>query len=858
MESSFYPFKFKLPHIHELNNHGESILKELNLYALSLSDNKIKKQIVESLVAFHAQSATIKDFRKIYIYALNLQLKDKNINDLIRPEWLLLSQKCKSPLENFNVKDIKIDKNQNEASIKLCCYYHLFVFIHGSQSSVAKEVREEIENFLITPNLLLGYRLIDSLHQKFIFSFLQYGGIESLPFSLKRMNIFDFLLQLGITVSNSELEKKPNNNNSSIATKTTINDSSPDSQEADLKIILFKDVLSVRSYNVCVDNKLNTLNDLNNHFSKFYTFTNLPNCGRKSNKELIEFCNQKNSENHLDQITKLGEESAHYSDKRIEELLANLTLKDWETFLLNLLTSSKTLSKRNENILLSITKNKIKHSILKNLIKAQYSPLQIKNIGEKSGIELSEFIRKKIDWLYKIIQLNEAGELQSIKDFRYFKFFIKFQLNISLSNFSVSEKDFELRKVKLFALVSQLCFSQSFFSSENEYYIFVYGTGFDKRYSKKNLEQLGVDLGMTRERVRQIKKKLLKSTFQRLSLFKDILSYADKLFALDQPLVILNDLLLTAINANGDTTLTRRFIGRFINSIYDGKSVLGIDFLYSGSLNNRGYTSAIISEDRMLHNFYIIDEVIKDQVKFKELFIDLGKKMNEKIKENIKLEKRDYLKPFIKEIDSDNLEIVSIILQEEFSRKIHRGKNMHYIPLEITEEFIIINRNTKWKHYEYVYKVLEDLGEPSHKDIIRKRLKEMFPEINIKSVQGAVLNNSDIFISFGRSSTYGLKKWEAEGNVKGGTIREIIQDYLENWQTPRHINDITQYVQRFRESTNSNSIFYNLKIMNPDKNPFLFFRGGLIGLKTKKYYDKDKLISSTSPSSLEELIDDFF
>lgn len=858
MEASFYPFKFKLPHINDLKNDRESILNELKLYALSLPNNELKKQILESLMAFHGEKFTINDIRRIYNYALSIRLKNETINTLIREEWLELSQKCKSPLENFTLVNSgkNISYKQKKALLHLCCYYHLFIFLHGIESPLIGKIKQEIDRLFVNPNLLLSYKAIDDLHQKLVFVFLQRGGIESLPFSLMNINIIEFLNHLGIEVIDFEINEKQETKDIQIVDKESPNIET-NIKEKNVRLASLKDILTVRSYNVCMNNKLFTVNDIVNYFSKRKTFINLRNCGRKSNEELITLCNQLNSNSLLNIKQAKVEEESPYSDNKIKKILNNLNPKDWETFLLNLSTSSKSLSKRSENILLKILKKKDKFYVLRELLRVQHQPLLLKNVGKKSGAELAKFVEIKMKWFNKIVNLNEVGEFQELRDFRYFVFLIKSQLNVSINELSITEEDFKSKSVKLFVFLSEMCFSRSFHQNENEYHVFIHGTGFDRRYPKKMLDDLGKDLGITRERVRQIRNKIVEPSFKRLFLIKEFFNYTNLSFEFNDPITILNDSLIRRINENGETSLTRSFIGRVIHHLFDDKIVLGIDFKFSGTLKNYGYASTIIQESRMLRNFYIIDKKIGGQINFKKLLIDVGTRMKDKIEKDIILEKVDYLKHFVKEIDTEKINVVSTVLEKEFNTITHRGK-YSYVPLEINENSIIIKRNTKWKAHEYVYHVLEDLGEPSHKDVIENRLREMFPEAKIKSVQGSILRYSDIFISFGRTSTYGLKKWEIEGNIKGGTIREIIEEYLKNWEVPKHINDITQHVKRFRESTNSNSIFYNLKIMNPEKNPFLFFKGGLIGLKAKNYYDQNRLIPSKSPSSLEELIDDFF
>ena len=85
-------------------------------------------------------------------------------------------------------------------------------------------------------------------------------------------------------------------------------------------------------------------------------------------------------------------------------------------------------------------------------------------------------------------------------------------------------------------------------------------------------------------------------------------------------------------------------------------------------------------------------------------------------------------------------------------------------------------------------------------------------------------------IHFGRSSTYGFIVWENEYNIKGGTIRDIAEEFLLKHNTPKHIDEITEYVNRYRD-TNAKNIYSNLKMETTNR---FVFSGALIGLKKKK------------------------
>lgn len=104
-----------------------------------------------------------------------------------------------------------------------------------------------------------------------------------------------------------------------------------------------------------------------------------------------------------------------------------------------------------------------------------------------------------------------------------------------------------------------------------------------------------------------------------------------------------------------------------------------------------------------------------------------------------------------------------------------------------------------------------------------------------EALRGSCQRDTNL-IYFGRSSTYGLKIWENERTIKGGTIREITEEFLLDQSEPKHIDEITDYVNKYRE-TNAKSIHANLKMEAHCR--FVFFKGQLVGLKSKAYLDNN-------------------
>ena len=81
-----------------------------------------------------------------------------------------------------------------------------------------------------------------------------------------------------------------------------------------------------------------------------------------------------------------------------------------------------------------------------------------------------------------------------------------------------------------------------------------------------------------------------------------------------------------------------------------------------------------------------------------------------------------------------------------------------------------------------------------------------------------------------------MKKWGNKfTDYNLGTIPEIVADYLAQFDEPKHIKEITEYVLKFRK-TNLHNIRTN--ICYNTKGVFRIFKNGYYGLSSKKYHKK--------------------
>jgi hypothetical protein len=161
----------------------------------------------------------------------------------------------------------------------------------------------------------------------------------------------------------------------------------------------------------------------------------------------------------------------------------------------------------------------------------------------------------------------------------------------------------------------------------------------------------------------------------------------------------------------------------------------------------------------------------------------------------------------------------------------------HEINLIINKDNLLpFERNTRKLIYEYPLEILEASGKLMTVDEITLAVQKKYSDLDVtpNSIR-ASLGDRDHFLFVGRSSTYGLKRWENEYEyLRGGTIRQLAQEYLEKFDEPKKIKEIAVHISKFRAETYERSILDNLKAL-PGK--FVFFRGAYVGLRSKNYLE---------------------
>jgi len=427
----------------------------------------------------------------------------------------------------------------------------------------------------------------------------------------------------------------------------------------------------------------------------------------------------------------------------------------------------------------------------------------IKNCGEKTNNELVTLAQKYLIQ-YKLTPVALAKYEENIL-FDRFKFFCFERFNIPSADIEEYKKEFFACKFQFFKFML-LVLKRQF--NEREFFILETNSGFFKEKKKLTLQSIGDQFEITRERVRQISQKIPVDIEIGVLRFLNEINYIHNHFnyhlnAVDD-FILINSSVSDAINKAEKLNFTPRFYA-FIFSLLSRNTY---QLIPKGFENDK--------------NFYLIKNELAVQFDFNLFFNDLNARIHGRNDHTYKLLLDAYLLNFMKTSD---LSIANQI------NKLCRMFIINELKLDLMDDqAIVVKRNTLKRLSEHIIEILNDKGRPLHLIEIRKELarRTIKTPPNIESLRSSILTIKKIK-PIGKTSTYSLKNWSY---IQTGTIKKMVFEFLQKYDEPKTIHEISHYINQFRK-TNHKNIRTNLRL---DKNhTFQFFQKGYIGLCSKKY-----------------------
>ncbi len=588
--------------------------------------------------------------------------------------------------------------------------------------------------------------------------------------------------------------------------------------ENDIPLLELADIekMSVRAVNICQTANLNSLRKILCFFQTQGTFKNIRNCGQRTENELIFICNKYLNGHTIQQsipnlpflnktieiISKFNPFKKAALNRHIDYLLSKLNVRA-RNGIINLFGRVPTANK-----------------LLDTIFSKDFNFSRLRNIGEKSSLELVQF-KKNISDFTEILQTLDESQLS--------KEYTSLVIKTSFSNIQNDIDDlltsaFDLNnKIKLFKLIELLIKSDlPFKKAEKEIFYYKFTNS-----NKKSLLEIAELLNIGKERLRQIKVNFedeLKSYFSFILNLQeeDLPRYG---IESDTVFLLIDDEFANSINSNEEVNFTPQFYSAILSIFHEKThSIFGDGEMLS--------TKHKLSNSRRICNFYLIANEIFYSFDFYAFANSVNEILNERIMEDYYLHFQGYIAQFLKQKAKRNFDQIISICESILFNEFHLVVN--------ADGYLIFERNTKKQLSEYVIEALQELNEMTKVDGIVNKIKIKHPhlETSAQSVRATLQREKELFIYIGRSSTYGLRKWQDEReNLKGGTIRDIVEEYLMEEDEPKHISEITKFVQKYRD-TNEYNIKTNLDLEGSIR--FQFFPGEFIGLKSKYYLKTDK------------------
>jgi len=346
--------------------------------------------------------------------------------------------------------------------------------------------------------------------------------------------------------------------------------------------------------------------------------------------------------------------------------------------------------------------------------------------------------------------------------------------------------------------------------------------GFNYYNNKKalTLDQLADKIELSRQRTRQIRITLLKKLPVLFSFLSEIEISTLNLYGLDLEcdFIVIEEKFVNEMNKNEGTNFNAQFVLKILSVIMQDRFVLiGDEKSVLFNMNTYGSFN--------WQSTYLVSKKYADVLDFEKLIQNIAFRLSERIEDEFSFNFKTYLLDFQKENCKSLLENISWIAEymifNEFDLCTDTNDNIFFKYKKIKQV------------YQYAYHALEILGKPSKVDAIYRKVMELneYYETDKNSIRVSLRRDAG-FVPIGRTGVFGLKKWETEfDNFKGGTIRDLAEEFLQGQTGPRPIDEIAEFVNNYRNTTSKN-IYANLHM--DDSKRFVFYSGLLVGLSAKK------------------------
>ncbi|MCC7437546.1 MAG: hypothetical protein IT211_03525 [Armatimonadetes bacterium] len=603
-------------------------------------------------------------------------------------------------------------------------------------------------------------------------------------------------------------------------------DTTRTTQPSDVPLNRLREIerMSVRAWNACHNNGITTLSALLQHYQSHGTFAKFRNVGRLTETELINICGKYLQDGNTQRLQTIEQKAA--------ELDLNIQSPNWSLWSdLELAVLNNELRERVENF------STAAKDLLRFIVPVVDRDIRafdgyVTALQQKVGftptdrLTLQELQAARAE----LIQVSETFSIHLPEEeaFQRFTTLWSERFGFTKEELLVYRQAFIARQFPLFHFLNELLFVRGKGLQDHIQKTMIGRYPFRLGDQKRRLEDIGSEVGLTRERIRQLAGTIpgrVQIVVASLGPIADYLCY-QPLFYQGRDLLIIDDDYAQYVNASEGVSFTAGFmvvvLETFLKEHYDR---LEEDF--------DGATDYLVHSE--LTEVFDFDAFLRRMAERLEQRIARPYTLNllEEVEANLKTPSRLRLRRACA--------VCELLAHKEFG-------------ITVTDAGeLLFERNTKKRLDEHIADLLLESGKPLHVEELSARLNQLFPELgtSAESVRGTVLRFPERFTRYDTGSTYGLSEWEAAGQkFKSGTFADIAEEFLVSCDTPRHWAEVAEYVMRYRTTT-ERTVFGTLKADMAGR--FYFYDGGMVGLTTKPYEGVDTNYRALHPHSYQNL-----
>lgn len=565
----------------------------------------------------------------------------------------------------------------------------------------------------------------------------------------------------------------------------------------------FLNNLSVRAKNICLRNNIYNLRTLFEFTQSGGKLRMLRNCGPYTVREFEDILYENANSNWR----------RHYTNIAVQEILEDdLKKKFLVEFFRPILNNQ---SVRTTNAIHSICKpqdiNVI--SFIEKSVLHYFDYKKVRSAGAKTFKELNSLkqeIIKKCQEL-KTIEIDE----QNLILLQLEQALVK-----NLNEDAILIKFIKTKSINLVWFFDNYILDSCLFNEIEKDILLNRLAGERTPHSISTYDLIGEKHSLTRERVRQISKKLFDSLANKINSIRIILDYSFDIS--------------TTIKDCKYWKVSLQPFSEHTELEYLQNDVKTMTEVISYFINNENYT--ISNQDKLPsysevfnRDFYNGYRNLKIFYVIKSSFIskrNLIEYITECYHTNIERFESDfYFEPsFVSESDNELKDFIGVLVSENFN-----------IPYE--NDKLLIKRNTLKGLPEIIKEILIDNDSPMTIDEIFTELGQLYPGKckSTNAMRGSLQKAGIVYyrgIESSGASRYGLSEWEETKGLKSGTIKELCYEYLQSKSEPVHSLELWRYIAKYRDTTQKN-ILVNIQL-DPQKR-FTTYKGGFLGLAEKNY-----------------------